>query len=134
MKENLESLAHYRLEQAGESLDSAQLLFDNGKYRSSVSRSYYAMFYAVLSLLAFTQNKTSKHSGVISLFNREFVKSGMFDKDFSKWLTEAFDLRQRADYQEMFTVSEGRAKTVLENARIFIKGVKEKVQNMMPKS
>jgi len=131
MKENFKALAHYRIEQADESLDSAQLLSDNGKYRSSVSRSYYAMFYAVLSLLAFTQNKTSKHSGVISLFNREFVKSGMFDKDFSKWLTEAFDLRQRADYQEMFTVSEDRAKTVLENARIFINGVKEKIQNMM---
>ena len=41
MKENLESLTYYRLEQADESLDSAQLLFDNGKYRSSVSRSYY---------------------------------------------------------------------------------------------
>jgi len=51
----------------------------------------------------------------------------MFDKEFSKWLTEAFDLRQRADYQEMFTVSEDRAKTVLENARIFINGVKEKI-------
>ena len=41
MKENLESLTYYRLEQADESLDSAQFLFDNGKYRSSVSRSYY---------------------------------------------------------------------------------------------
>lgn len=34
MKENLEALAHYRFEQAGESSDSAQLLFDNGNMKA----------------------------------------------------------------------------------------------------
>lgn len=37
-----ETLIRYRLEQADESLESAQLLLDNGKYRPSISRSYYA--------------------------------------------------------------------------------------------
>jgi len=31
MKEHLEALAYYRLEQADESFDSAQLFFDNEK-------------------------------------------------------------------------------------------------------
>jgi uncharacterized protein (UPF0332 family) len=39
-------------------------------------------------------------------------------------LQEAFDLRQRADYREMFTVTSERAKAVLENARVFVEEIK----------
>jgi uncharacterized protein (UPF0332 family) len=91
-----ETLIRYRLEQADESLESAQLLFDNGKYRPSVSRSYYAMFYAVLALLVKEGVRISKHTGAISVFNREFVKKGIFDKELSSWLQEAFDSQQQS--------------------------------------
>ena len=126
MKEEREALVRYRLEQADESLESAQLLLDNGKYRPAVSRSYYAMFYAVLALMAKKKHHSSKHSGAIAIFNREFVKTGMFDKDFSRWLQEAFDLRQRADYREMFSISYERTKRVLEHALAFVAEVKRR--------
>jgi len=75
MKDNRTILIGYRLEQADESLESAQLLLENQKYRPSVSRSYYAMFYCVLALLVKEGIAVSKHTGVISAFNREFIKS-----------------------------------------------------------
>ena len=125
MKEKRTALIEYRLEQADESLESAQLLLDHKKYRPSVSRSYYAMFYAVQALLIRKEIITSKHSGAIALFNREFVKNNIFDKEFSQWLQEAFDLRQRADYREMFTVSAERAKLILDNARIFVMEIRK---------
>ncbi|MDI6793454.1 MAG: HEPN domain-containing protein [bacterium] len=128
MKGERKELFLYRLEQADESLESAQILLDNKKYRSSVSRTYYAMFYAVLALLALDKCETSKHSGAMALFDREFVKKGIFDKDFSRWMHEAFDLRQRADYREMFTVSHERAKGVLEHAQTFVAEVKRRIQ------
>lgn len=131
MKEEREVLVQYRLEQAEESLESAQLLMDNGKYRPSVSRSYYAMFYAVLALLVKESRHTSKHSGAIAMFNREFVKTGMLDKDFSRWLQEAFDLRQRADYRELFSVSYDRTKSVLEHAKTFVSEVKRLIGETM---
>lgn len=130
MKEEREALIQYRIEQAEESLESAQLLLDHEKYRPSVSRSYYAMFYAVMALFAKERYRTSKHSGAIAIFNREFVKKGIFDKDFSRWLQEAFDMRQRADYREMFTISLERAKSVLEHARIFVKEIKNKIEHI----
>lgn len=131
MKEEIKALVTYRLEQADESLDSAQLLLDHGKYRPSLNRSYYAMFYAVLGLLAISQHQTSKHSGAISLFNREFVKKGIFDKEFSRWLQEAFDLRQEADYRELVTVSVDTAQEILEHARTFVAGVKDQLTDLM---
>jgi uncharacterized protein (UPF0332 family) len=96
--ENIQALVTYRLEQAHESLDAARVLLEKKLDRPALNRAYYAMFYAVLALLATRKRETSKHSGAISLFDKEFVKAGMFDKDFSRWLHEAFDLRQRSDY------------------------------------
>jgi len=42
------------------------------------------MFYAVLALLANRQMGTSKHTGVLSLFDREFIKTGIFSRELSK--------------------------------------------------
>jgi len=124
MSDTRETLIRYRLEQADESLESAQILLESKKLRPSISRSYYAMFYAVLALLVKEGLRISKHTGAISVFNREFVKKGIFDKELSSWLQEAFDLRQRADYRELFTVSLERAEKVLSQARTFVAEVK----------
>jgi uncharacterized protein (UPF0332 family) len=124
MRDTRETLIRYRLEQADESIESAQILLESKKLRPSVSRSYYAMFYAVLALLVKEDLRISKHTGAISVFNREFVKKGIFDKELSSWLQEAFDLRQRADYRELFTVSSERTEKVLNQARTFVAEVK----------
>jgi uncharacterized protein (UPF0332 family) len=106
------------------------VLLENYKYRPAVNRSYYAMFYTVLALLALSSQETSKHTGAIALFNRGFVKTGIFDKQFSQWLQEAFDLRQEADYQELVTVSAEQAKETLEHARAFVAGVKSQIDKL----
>jgi uncharacterized protein (UPF0332 family) len=133
MNKDQEALVKYRLEQTEEAIASAQLLFENKKLRSSINRSYYAMFYAVLALLAIAGLKASKHSGVISVFNREFVKKGIFPRDFSRWLQEAFDLRQRADYRELFAVTQDRTERVLAHAKEFLVGVRAYIERKEPK-
>jgi len=107
--ENIRALVTYRLEQADESLGAARVLLEKRLDRPAVNRAYYAMFYAVLALLATRKQETSKHSGAISLFDKEFVKPGAFTKDFSRWLHEAFDLRQRADYAIEFQLTRKEA-------------------------
>ncbi|MCP4400942.1 MAG: hypothetical protein GY801_27040 [bacterium] len=59
------------------------------------------------------------------MFDRDFVKPGKFDKTFSRWLHEAFDLRQDADYRELVTISDELTKETLEHAGIFVAGIKE---------
>lgn len=97
----LQLLVRYRLKEADETLREARLLLDQSAFRGCINRSYYAMFYALLGLLATKGLGTSKHSGLISLFDREFVKTGIFSKDLSKSLHRAFDERQANDYGEM---------------------------------
>ncbi|MBC7324257.1 MAG: HEPN domain-containing protein [Moorella sp. (in: Bacteria)] len=48
------------------------------------------------------------HSGVISLFNREFVKTGVISKKASKILSTVYTMRSEADYDDFksFTLQE----------------------------
>jgi len=101
MTENRKTLIAYRIAQARDSIREADLLNESGMSKRSVmNRLYYAMFYAVLALLQEKEMGTSKHSGAISLFDREFVKTGLFSKEMSKALHRAFELRQKGDYME----------------------------------
>jgi uncharacterized protein (UPF0332 family) len=121
---SVKGLVSYRLEQAQESLDAAQVLLDKKLPRPSVNRSYYAMFYAVLALLASRKCETSKPTGAISLFDTKFVKTGVFGKELSRRLHDAFDLRQRSYYATQIQVSYEEAMQVLEDSKEFVAEVK----------
>lgn len=121
---NKQQLIVYRLERAKETLQDAHLLFDQGGSLGSViNRSYYAMFYGVLALLTTIGRGSSKHSGVISLFDQHFVKSGQFSISMSKALHKAFDLRQIGDYRELLEFDEKQAEEILNSADQFVEAV-----------
>ncbi len=88
----------FRMKESEESLKDAELLLHNKSYRSSVNRSYYSMFYGILALINTTGANISKHTGVISYFDKEFVKTEIFSKESSRLLHTAFELRQESDY------------------------------------
>ena len=60
----MDSLVKYRLDNAQEKLESAEILLNAGKYKDSIGRSYYAIFSAVRAILALNQVDFSKHAGV----------------------------------------------------------------------
>ncbi len=98
--DDIKILIRYRLEQAQVALDDAKYLLEGDRSpQSIVNRSYYAMFYAALALLQEISKAPSKHSGVISLFDKEFVMKGIFEKKLSKDFHKAFELRQTFDYK-----------------------------------
>jgi uncharacterized protein (UPF0332 family) len=76
--EKIAALVEYRLEQANEALAAAAVNLANALERSAVNRAYYAMFYAVLALLASRTIETSRHSGAIAQFDVLYVKPGCF--------------------------------------------------------
>jgi uncharacterized protein (UPF0332 family) len=123
--DNIRALVRYRLEQADSALKAVQILIAQDSLSAAVNRAYYAMFYAVLALLALRKQETSKHARVISLFDREFVRPGTFSRDLSRWLHHAFEQRLAADYAALSTVSAEAAQQVFEEAQAFVARVKE---------
>ena len=122
--ERLRELVQLRMQQAAETLHEAQILIAGHAARGAVNRAYYAMFYAVLAVLATKGLGSSKHSGVISLFDRELVKPGILPKELSRSLHMAFERRQQADYGEWTQLDEPAAIRVIEEAETFVEGVR----------
>jgi uncharacterized protein (UPF0332 family) len=132
--EKIGALIRYRLAQAKEALDAAALNLANGLHHSAVNRAYYAMFYAVLALLAARQAETSRHSGAIAQFDQLYVKPTLLPKEFSRWLHDAFLHRQAADYGVELSVSRDEIDALLVHARDFLAGVSEYLDRVQPRS
>ncbi|MBC8384081.1 MAG: HEPN domain-containing protein [Candidatus Cloacimonetes bacterium] len=113
-------LAKYRLEKSRDDYDTAKLNFEHHKFAQSINRSYYAMFHAARALLALDKFDSSKHSGIISYFNRYYIKTGKIDKIYSSMLMNAFNVRQNCDYDDFYIISKNDCEIQLNNADKFI--------------
>lgn len=111
------------LEKAERSLKAAVLLHKKGDYDFSVSRAYYAMFYAAEAALLSKNQTYSKHAGVISGFYHHFVATGDFPKQLHQVFHNAFEDRNQGDYAFMDPFPKKESEEVLENARDFINKV-----------
>ena len=130
VEEEKKTLALYRIQQAEESLDEAQYLFDGDKSpRSVINRAYYSMFYSILALLIFEPYSSSKHSGVLSYFNRHYIKNGRISKDIGRAVNKAFDVRQRGDYREQVIYTREQVVPLIDWAGKLIAAVKYFLKN-----
>ncbi len=128
MKKEIDSIVKYRIQEALDSVEEAEILLRESKSRGAMNRIYYAMFYAANALLAFKELSASRHSGVISIFHREFVKPGIFPKEIAKFLDIAFNLRTKGDYRDFVTLEEKEIKDLIEQGKLFIRKAKEIVK------
>ena len=112
----MDDLIQYRLSSAKEKLTSAKLLLEAGLYKDSVGRSYYAIFSAIRAILAIRKVDFSKHAGVIAYFQKEFIKTEIFDRKYSKYLQQAFQIRNSCDYDDFFIISKQDAEEQYERA------------------
>ena len=128
MDGSVTDLSKYRLETAKDDLATAKRNFDDASYRASVNRSYYAIFHALRAITALDQYDSSKHSGIMAYVNQHYVKTGIFDKGFSKLIDSAFRLREKADYEDFYVVAIEDARRQIEKAEAVIAAVEAYAQ------
>jgi uncharacterized protein (UPF0332 family) len=121
-------LINYRLEQARDTIEVVDLLIANDKLSSAVNRIYYGMFYSLLALGLQFNFETSKHQKLIGWFNKEFIFTGLIEKEFGRMLRDAFENRTSGDYDSfvVFDLSEvlllfTDMKSFIEQIEVFIR-------------
>jgi uncharacterized protein (UPF0332 family) len=67
----------------------------------------------------------AKHSGVISYFQKEYIKTEIFDKKYSKYISTAFQIRNNCDYNDFFLVSKDDASEQYEHAKEICEAVEK---------
>lgn len=108
MTEWSKDLVLYRMTRANETLEDARILANARRWNACVSRLYYACFYAVSALLVRHGLSSSKHAGVRSLFNRQYVKTGKIPKDLARIYNDLFERRQEGDYIDFVRFEESQ--------------------------
>ena len=128
--DDINILIKHRLDQAQTALDDAKFLFEGKRSSQSiVNRAYYAMFYAVLALLQKIGKVPSKHTGVISLFDTEFVIKDIFTKELSKDLHKLFEMRQASDYKASDEITDKQAEDAIKRAGSFVESVVKYIES-----
>jgi uncharacterized protein (UPF0332 family) len=111
------------IKRANRYLRSAELLLKEGDCESSVSRTYYAMFYSVQALLLTKNLSFSSHRGVVSAFGKYFVNTAIFPREMGKELNRAFEKRQLGDYEYTFVITKEEAKEILTAGEKFVERI-----------
>lgn len=113
------------LDKSRQSISAAELLLRDSYVDFSVSRTYYAMFYSIEALLLSRDLAFSKHSAAIAAFGKDFVKPGRFDAKFHRYILDAYDVRNIADYGTMHVISVEKAAELLTWAKELLCAVEE---------
>lgn len=129
MEGSIVELSKYRFETSLESFEDARIMFENGRYKNVLNRAYYSIFHAIRAVTALDGFDSSKHSGVIAFFNRNYVKNGLFSKELSKIIRAASENREKADYLDFFIASRTEAIKQIERADSFLATIREYLLN-----
>lgn len=123
---------------ANELLADAKLLVENGRYRSSASRSYYAVYHACIHLLESLGLKPSnflgrdrrpakrwEHGIVIEQVTTNLRMVNLLTKELASPLRWMYSLRLRGVYRYDLSVSSHSAQSSYEMAKQFLAKVEE---------
>jgi len=112
------------IEKAESKLKTAHIDFDNGQYDDAVSRAYYAVYH-ILTAALFQKNLVfSSHSQTIGAFNREFVKTGIFPKEFTAMIQALLEERQSGDYDVASHTDKETAERGISDAETIVRTIK----------
>jgi uncharacterized protein (UPF0332 family) len=102
-------------------LKSAEILLDAGQWADAVSRAYYVVYHAISAVLFSQDLVFSSHAQSIGAFNKQFVKTGIFPKDFGRILVKIQMDRENADYRVSAAISEELARDDVTKAKEILK-------------
>ncbi len=127
-----ESMKTYRISQAHDAIDEVELLIENDRLKLAVNRIYYGMFYILSALALVYEFKTSKHQGIISWFNKEFIKGNKVDKKYAGILKRAFKNRSDCDYELFVEFSKPDVLEMYEEMKDFISTIETYIMENTP--
>ena len=118
-------LSLYRFENALSTLEIAEMCVEKKHYRDSINRCYYAVFYAIKSVLALEEVDFKRHKDVVAYFNKKYVATEIFPKDIGRKLGNLKTAREENDYDDFVFASVDEAETQMENTKYIVNSVKK---------
>lgn len=115
------SLSDMRMAKAYEFLEDARANFKEGRYKTSINRSYYAVLNTARSLLILKGTNLQTHEGILTMLGLRFIKPGILSIDVFKKFKMLFSRRTNVDYRDFETIDKADAEDSIKTAENIIK-------------
>lgn len=124
--EALSDYAKKRLLVASEMLSDAKWLLANDRLSSAADRAYYAMFHAAQAALAVRGVTAPRsHRGLRTQFGKHPVLTGVIEREYSRDLALAHQLRQESSYEIYATPESNSVSELVTKAGRFVERIEQ---------
>jgi len=100
-----------------------------GHWDLAANRQYYACFHAVQALFVSKGISGQTHKGMINQFSLHFVKRGLVSMEQGSFLSRLMQLRQKADYNCYYDVTEAEVKDMSVPTHVFVETIISLIDN-----
>ena len=114
-------LIEYRINQAFQTAEDAELLFSMNKIPAAVNRIYYSVFYCLLAFGLKYDFETSKHLQLIGWFNKTFIATGLIKTEYGRIARDCYEYRKSADYDAFVNIEYSDVELLLSEMKSFLK-------------
>ena len=119
--EERNTIVALELEKSERFLQQAEMVRGLLQWDLAANRYYYACFHAVQALFIHNGLASKRHAGMLSQFGLHFVKTGIIEDRLGGFLTRMEQLREKGDYNCIFSIDEEELHTIVEPAHELIK-------------
>lgn len=113
-------MCDYRISQAEDSLKAAKISYENGLFKDSINR----LYYAIKAVLALEGIDFKRHKDAIGYFNKSYVATDKFSRALGRKIGMLKQLREKSDYDDFFLAGKKDAEIQLETAGLMVSEVK----------
>ena len=128
-EEDRRIIVEMELEKAERTFAEQEVLRKAGLWSTLANRLYYALFHAVSALLVSEGHEVGTHKGAVIRFQQYFVKTKLFSVEDGRFYSQMQTMRENADYNCSYDVSEEEILTRVEPARQLIEKIKQYIAN-----
>jgi len=125
MEFDKDELIKYRVKRAKETAEDARIALENDRLHNAENRIYYAIFYIISALALQNDFSTSKHSQLLSWFNRNYVKTGRVNKEIGRIYKKQFENRLEGDYDDFVELNKEDVEVDYKNMLDFISEIEK---------
>ena len=102
------------LEKSDKNMEQAVYNAAMGYWDLVANRLYYSVFHAVNAMLLIDGIKTGTHKGTSIQFGKSYVLTGVFSRQDGIVYSELQTMREKADYQNIFTLQEVEGRKLID--------------------
>ena len=127
--QNRAEMIRLHIEKVHQNLADADLLYDSGSISAATGRLYYSVFHAVHALFIANGIVAKTHHGMNHQFNDRFVKTGLFDPIFGRLIARLENMREKAEYDVVFTISRDQYEAIKPTAIELIEQIEKNISD-----